>query len=112
MTRQFGGFTLALSSQETTTMTHDPIPDAPPPPDATQLFDWTTDEGGLFREFSGATREVSGARICISGYQNGDGTCHRWLSLQATEVTALTPGEARELGAALQSAAEEVERLE
>jgi len=93
-------------------MTDDPTPDAPPPPDATQLFDWTTDEGGLFREFSGATRDVSGARISISGYQNSDGTCHRWLCLHATEVTTLTPAQAREFGMALLSAADEVERLE
>ena len=93
-------------------MTDDSIPDAPAPPDATQLFEWSTDEGGLFREFSGATRDVSGARICISGYQNSDGTCHRWLNLHAGEVTTLTPAQARELGKALQSAADDVERLE
>jgi hypothetical protein len=92
-------------------MTDDPIPDVPSPPDARQLFEWTTDEGGLFREFSGATREVSGARISISGYQNGNGTCHRWLSFHATDITTLTPAQARELATTLQSAADEVERL-
>jgi hypothetical protein len=93
-------------------MADDPIPDLSPPPDATQLFEWTTDEGGPFREFTGTTREVFGARISISGYQNSDGACHRWLGLHVTDIATLSPAQARELAAALQSAAEEVEQLE
>lgn len=91
---------------------HAPTPHLPAPPDATQYFEWTTDQNGLFREFNGTTREASGVRITVSGYQNSDGTCHRWVSLLRIGTTALTAAQASELATALQSAADEIQRLD
>ena len=92
-------------------MTDDPFLDVPSPRDATQLFEWTTGEGGPFRDFNGATREVCGVQISIAGYQNPDGTCQRWLHFHAAPVATLTSTQARELAAALQWAADEIDQL-
>lgn len=81
------------------------------PPDATRLYGWQTHGERTRREFDGSTRHVGSAVVYVRGQQFGDGSCERWISVSATTDEEFQAEQARELAAALQAVADEVERL-
>lgn len=81
------------------------------PADAVHVYGWQTYGGRTWREFNGSMRRVGSAAIHVRGRQFSDGRCERWISLSATLDEEFQAAQARELAAALESVADETERL-
>ncbi|BBX98413.1 hypothetical protein MLAC_37070 [Mycobacterium lacus] len=84
--------------------------DVPPPAGAVRTFAWQLDSN-WFRDFEGTTRRGRRARVQICGRQQADGSARRWIAVHARYLDALDVVGARELAAALNEAADEIERL-
>lgn len=85
-----------------------------PPADASELFDWHHPAAGLAtREFVGTVRTaVAGFRVTIEGEQRANGTCRRWLTIDAEQRgELLEPEIARQFAAAITAAADEIDAL-
>ncbi len=82
------------------------------PPDAAQLHDWLKRGTGLpTRVFDGTVRQAAGFTIGVGGLQRGNGTCKRWVTVDAVFRLGvpLEPEAVRQLAAALTAAADEIE---
>ena len=83
-----------------------------PPPDADRVFGWQADAGqGWFREFSCPTTRIGGVAMHVAGRQFNDDRRELWIDVWADDRSKLTPAQARQLGAALIAAADELNRL-
>lgn len=83
------------------------------PPDATEVYGWTAHRDGLAaRAFDATVRECAGYRIRVHGVQRENGTCRRWVVIEAgpgADEEMLEPEAVRQLAAALTAAADEIE---
>ncbi|MBV8786440.1 MAG: hypothetical protein JOZ00_07100 [Mycobacterium sp.] len=88
-------------------------PDIAAPPDAEQVHEWVPrGEGLAIRVFDGTVREAAGFTIQVGGVQHQNGTCRRWVAIEAAGRTvgaAMEPESLRQLSAALSAAADEIE---
>ena len=75
-----------------------------PPADGADDDTWS-------RFFTGTKRDTFGVRVDIVGVQYGDGAIERTISVHATDIH-LDAATARDLGAALLAAAEELDQLD
>jgi hypothetical protein len=80
------------------------------PAGAVRTFGWQRDTN-WFRDFEGTMRRGGPARVQICGRQQADGSTRRWISVHTRHLDALDAATARELAAALNDAADEMERL-
>jgi hypothetical protein len=86
--------------------------DIPAPPDATEVFDWRhASHDVAARVFDGTVRQAVGLTISIGGLQRHNGTCRRWVTVEAQSSIGapLDPEAVRQLAAALVAAADEIE---
>ncbi|MEY8013848.1 hypothetical protein [Mycobacterium servetii] len=82
------------------------------PPDATEIHDWLQRGAGLpTRAFDGTVREAVGFTVRVGGLQRSNGTCKRWVTVEAPARfgVPLQPEAVRQLAAALTAAAYEIE---
>ncbi|MBV8785296.1 MAG: hypothetical protein JOZ00_01245 [Mycobacterium sp.] len=83
------------------------------PPDAIEVHDWVPrGEGLAVRVFDGTVREAAGFTIQVGGVQHENGTCRRWVGIEAAGRTVgatMEPESIRQLSAALSAAADEIE---
>jgi hypothetical protein len=83
----------------------------PPPPDATQTHGWLQQGIELqTRAFDGTVREAAGFTVRVQGIQRQNGTCRRWLTVEAQargSADGARSGPAA--GCALSAAAYEIE---
>jgi hypothetical protein len=84
--------------------------DVAPPAGATRTFGWQRNSN-WFRDFEGTKRCAGQARIHIFGRQQADGSARRWIAVHTRRLDALSAAAARELAAALNDAADEIELL-
>ncbi|BBY77001.1 hypothetical protein MPRF_39000 [Mycolicibacterium parafortuitum] len=83
-----------------------------PPADAFRVFDWEHHDGLSTREFVGRTREAAGFLVTVEGVQRSNDTCRRWLTIEApNRGELLDPEIARQLTAAINAAADEIDAL-
>jgi hypothetical protein len=87
-----------------------PSTNVAPPAGAVRTFGWQRDSN-WFRDFEGTNRCAGRARVHIFGRQQADGSARRWIALYTRRLDALSAAAARELAAALDDAADEIERL-
>ncbi len=88
-----------------------PFNDVAPPAGAVHTFGWQRDSN-WFRDFEGTKRCVGQTRVHIFGRQQADGSARRWIAVYTRRLDALSAGAARELAAALNGAADEIEWLD
>lgn len=93
--------------------------DVAPPADATTVYGWCDmgdDDGhnGVMRLWTGSSWVLTnGARVVIGGVQSCTGGTTRFVSLESSDDSdgEMTAEQAREAAAALQAAAEELDKL-
>jgi hypothetical protein len=88
-----------------------PFNNVAPPAGAVRTFGWQRDSN-WFRDFEGTKRCAGQARVHIFGRQQADGSARRWIAVHTRRLDALSAAAARELSAALNDAADEIERLD
>lgn len=84
--------------------------DVPPPAGAVRTFGWQRDSN-WFRDFEGTKRCAGQTRVHVFGRQQADGSARRWIAVYTRRLDALNAAAARELAAALNDAADEIERF-
>jgi hypothetical protein len=84
--------------------------DVAPPAGAVRTFGWQRDSN-WFRDFEGTKRCAGQARVHVFGRQQADGSTRRWIAVYTRRLDALNASAARDLAAALNDAADEIERL-
>jgi hypothetical protein len=85
--------------------------DVAPPAGAVRTFGWQRDSN-WFRDFEGTQRCPGQARVHVFGRQLADGSARRWIAVYTRRLDALNAAAAREMAAALNDAADEIERLD
>ena len=88
-----------------------PFNDVAAPAGAVRTFGWQRDRN-WFRDFEGTKRCAGQTPVHIFGRQQADGSIRRWIAVYTRRLDALSAGAARELAAALNGAADEIERLD
>lgn len=104
--------TMATADDANTHRVHaTPTDEVAPPPDAVRTFAWQLDSD-WFRDFEGATYRGGPARVHVYGRQHADGSTQRWIAVYTRNLDALDARAARELAAALTTAADEIDRFD